>query len=205
MHEEKSDVEESIELYAAVWKLFRDQPFEASELAKQLLKRDEYELMAEEGEPEASLDRLVDYGLLKTRDTTYQIVADPNAVADELEGTESLRTAAVDQLIQSALVRTEGQSDSNKGLSFDGKSYTVVELSPETTVSEGVERVTEAASDDGQDGVAITTAGTSADRAQQIADQLIDTHENQWEKAGTDVVKSDSPESELVFRLFLDP
>jgi hypothetical protein len=205
MHEEKSDVEESIELYTAVWKFFRDQPFEASELAKQLLKRDEYELMAEEGEPKASLDGLVDYGLLKTRDTTYQIVVDPNAVADELEGTESLRTAAVDQLIQSALVRTEGQSDSNKGLSFDGKSYTVVELSPETTVSEGVERVTEAASDDGQDGVVITTAGTSADRAQQIADQLIDTHENQWEKAGTDVVESDSLESELVFRLFLDP
>lgn len=207
MYEERSEVEESIELYATVWKLFRDSPFESSELAKRLIERDEYELVAEEGEPEASLEELVEYGLLENPDAegTYQVTAKPNAIAAELESTESLRTAAVDQLIQSALVRTEDRSESNQGLTFEGKSYAPVELLPDTTVSEGFDRVIKAANDDHRDGVVITTPGTNADSAQQIADRLTESHEQDWEKAGTDVVDSESSDSELVFRLFLDP
>ena len=207
MPEERPDVEGSVELYATVWKLFRDAPFESSELAKRLIERDDYELVAEEGEPEASLEELVGYGLLETRDAddTYQVAAKPNAVADELERTESLRTAAVDQLVQSALVRTEERSASNEGLSFEGKSYAPVELTPDTSVADGFDRVVEAANDDGRDGVVITTPGTNADSAQQIADRLTESREGNWEKAGTDVVTSDSSDSELVFRLFLDP
>jgi len=207
MPEERSEVEESLELYVTVWKIFRDQPFESSSLAKRLIERDDYELVAEEGEPEASLDELVEYGLLDDREAeaTYQVITEPNAVAGELENTESLRTAAVDQLIQSALVRTENRSESDEELSFEDKSYAIVGLAPDTPVSEGFERVTEASDDDRRDGVVMTTVGTNADTAQRIADQLIESHEQNWEKAGTDVVKSDSSDSELVFRLFLDP
>lgn len=201
MPEERSDIEDGVELYVSAWKLFRDQPFDSSGLAKRLIERDEYELVADEREPEASLDELVHYGLLERTDSGYRIAVEPNAAADELQGTESLRTAAVDRLIRSALVRTSERSDSGESLSFEGESYTVVELSPGTTVADGIECVTEAVTEDERRGVAITTAGTNAARAQQIADRLT---ERQWEKAGTDVVGGDSSESELTFRLFLD-
>ncbi|WP_251330686.1 hypothetical protein [Haloplanus pelagicus] len=201
MPEERSDIEDGVELYVSAWKLFRDQPFDASGLAKRLIERDEYELVADEREPEASLDELVHYGLLERTDSGYRIAVEPNAAADELQGTESLRTAAVDRLIRSALVRTSERSDSGESLSFEGESYTVVELSPGTTVADGIECVTEAVTEDERRGVAITTAGTNAAQAQQIADRLT---ERQWEKAGTDVVGGDSSESELTFRLFLD-
>jgi len=207
MHEERSGVEESVELYATVWKVFRDRPFDSGELAKRLVERDEYELVAEEGEPVTSLDELVEYGLLERfeADATYQVVAKPNAVADQLESTESLRTAAVDQLIQSALVRTEERSEANEALSYESNSYAVVEVAPDMPGPEALERVTAAADSAGQDGVVIVTPGTNADSAQQIADQITESREQNWEKAGTDVVKSQSPDSELVFRLFLDP
>jgi len=200
MPDERSDVEDGVELYVNVWKSFRDQSFDAGTLAKRLIERDE-ELVAEEGEPKASLDELVDYGLLKRTESEYRIAVEPNAVADELGSIEPLRTAAVDRLIHSALVRTESESDATESVPFDGASYTVVDLSAETTVTDGIERVTETATGDEGSGVAITTAGTNADRAQRIADRLT---ERQWEKAGTDVVGGDSSESELVFRLFLD-
>ncbi|NIC00872.1 hypothetical protein [Halobacterium sp. R2-5] len=201
MPDKRSHIEDSVEIYANIWKSFRDQPFGASALAKRLIERDEYELVAEEGEPEASLDKLVDYGLLETTGAEYQVAVEPNAAADELRSTESLRTAAVDRLIQSALVRTDEGSNSDERLSFEGEPYTVVELPPETTVSDGVEHVTETAADNEERGVAITTAGTNADRAQQIADRLT---ERTWEKVGTDVVGEDSSGLDLTFRLFLD-
>ncbi|WP_248898119.1 hypothetical protein [Haloplanus halobius] len=201
MPAERSDVEDSVELYVNAWKLFRDQPFGASALAKRLIERDEYELVAEEGEPEASLNELVDYGLLEEIESEYQIAVEPNAAAAELRSTESLRTAAVNQLIQAALVRTDEDSNSDEQLSFEGGTYTVVKISPGTTVSDGIEHVSEAATDNGGQGVAITTAGTNADQAQQIADRLI---KQKWEKTGTDVVGGESSESELIFRLFLE-
>jgi len=201
MPDKRSHIEDSVEIYANIWKSFRDRPFGAGALAKRLIERDEYELVAAEGEPEASLDKLVDYGLLETTGAEYQVAVEPNAAADELRSTESLRTAAVDRLIQSALVRTDEGSNSDERLSFEGEPYTVVELPPETTVSDGVERVTETAADNEERGVAITTAGTNADRAQQIADRLT---ERTWEKAGTDVVGEDSSGMDLTFRLFLD-
>jgi len=201
MPDERSDIEDSVELYVHAWKLFRDQPFDASGLAKQLIQRDEYELVAEEREPEASLDELVRYGLLERADSGYRIAVEPNAAADELRSTESLRTAAVDRLIRSALVRTDEGSDPAEVLSFEGESYTAVELSSEVAVDDGIQRVVRAATDDGRHGVAITTPGTNADRAQRIADELA---ERDWEKVGTDVVGADSADSELVFRLFLE-
>jgi len=199
MDTEGSEVETAVDLYANVWKLFRERPFEPSTLAKRLIERDEYELVAAEGEPAATLDGLVDYGLLERTGGEYRIVVGPDEVADEWRDTEALRTDAVDRLVRSALVRTEG---SDETLTHDGGKYAVVELASEVSVTEGLERVVEAAAD--HDGVVVATPGTNADSAQRIADRLAERDGQRWEKSGTDVVEGDDPDSELVFRLFLD-
>lgn len=217
-----TDVQACIDLYTTIWKLFRTRPFTREEVGRRLLERDEPKYVTGEDGLDASLERLVGYGLLEERSSEYEVAAKPDAVAEKWPETASLGGEAVRQLVQSSLVAETSGEDGERGgggdtLSRDGEEYAVVELRPEDDVETGVRRVVDAvetaaggqASSDGTGrtgprGAVVTTPGTNADTAQRIADRLAAEDGGRWEKAGSNVVKGQSDDDELAFRLYLD-
>jgi len=195
-----SAVEERIDLYVTVRSLFRDRPFDAAELGRRLVERGEHGVVAGPEEPEASLDGLVEAGVLASAPDGYRVVAEPNDAAEKLAAGRPIGAEAVRRRLLSGLT-ADGDPEGPRTLSRDDGTYAVVELDVDEPIEAALDRVSDATDVDHQ-GVAVTTPGTNADRAQQLADRL--ATDGSWSKAGSTVVEGDDPDGELVFRLYLD-
>jgi hypothetical protein len=195
-----SAVEERIDLYVTVRSLFRDRPFDAAELGRRLVERGEHGVVAGPEEPEASLDGLVEVGVLASDPDGYRVVAEPNDAAEKLAAGRPIGAEAVRRRLLSGLTAND-DPEGPRTLSRDDGTYAVVELDVDEPIETALDRVPDAADADHQ-GVAVTTPGTNADRAQQLADRLVT--DGSWSKAGSTVVEGDDPDGELVFRLYLD-
>jgi len=196
---ERTDAEARVDLYGTIWTLFRDRPFDAPKLGRRLVEQGEHGVVADADEPEASLARLVEGGVLESVPEGYRAVVEPNAAAEALADAESMPTEAVRQRILSALATTD--EDDPETLTREGESYAVVDLGIDESVETATQRVADAADADHR-GVAVATPGTNADSAQRLADRLVE--ERSWTKAGSTVVEGADEEAELVFRLYLD-
>lgn len=199
--DEPAGVEARIDLYTTIWTLFRDRPFEADELARRLIERGEHGALSADGEPDASLSWLVDAGVLTTDSAGYRVTIEPNAAAEALAETGPSDVEAVRQQVFASLTATDADADPQT-LFLDDGHYVVVELGVGESVDAAAERVVDAAAAAEGRGVVVTTPGTNAGVAQQLADRLV--ADRPWSKAGSTVVEGDHEDAELVFRLYLD-
>lgn len=198
-----TDPEARVELYGAIWSLFRDRTFDAAALGRRLVERGDHEVVAGTDEPEASLARLVEVGVLETVPEGYRAVEDPEGAAERLAAAESIPVATVRQRLLSSLATSDDGDGSGEPptLTREGEDYVVVDLGARESLEAAADRVVDAAAAD-RDGVAVTTPGTNADSAQRLADRLV--AERGWAKAGSTVVEGADEDAELVFRLYLD-
>jgi hypothetical protein len=194
----ETTVGERIDLYVTIRSLFRDRPFEEAELGRHLVARGEHGYVAAAAEPAASLSWLAEAGVLAADEEGYRVVTDPDDAAARLADAAGVDDGEVRRRLLSALAAGE-EDEGPRTVVRDDDTYTVVELGADDAVGTAVDRV-RAAGDEGR-GVAVTTPGTNADRAQRLADRLI---AEGWSKAGSTVVAGDDPDGELVFRLYLD-
>ncbi|WP_251344159.1 hypothetical protein [Haloplanus halophilus] len=191
-------VDERIDLYVTIRSLFRDRPFEATALGRRLVERGEHEYVSATGEPAASLSWLVEAGVVTADADGYRVAADPDEAAEKLATAGGVDVDAVRRRLLSALAADEGAP---RTLSREGGTYGVVRIDPSDSVGAAVERAL-AAVDADHRGAVLTTPGTNADLAQRVADRLAADHS--WSKAGSTVVEGETPDAELVFRLYLD-
>lgn len=198
--DESADRTGRIELYTTLWSEFRERPFDADELARRLVERGRHQLVAADGEPDASLAWLTDAGVVTTDEGAYRVTTAPNDAAEALARASSADAEAVRRRVLAALTAPENEGAETLFLDDDG--YTVVELDVGESMDSAADRVVEAAADGEGRGVVVTTPGTNADAAQRLADRLLASRG--WSKAGSTVEKGEHDDAELVFRLFLD-
>jgi hypothetical protein len=198
-----TDPEARVDLYGAIWSLFRNRTFDAATLGRRLVERGDHGVVAGADEPEASLARLVEVGVLETVPEGYRAVESPEEAAERLAAAESVPVETVRRRLLSSLAAGDDGDESGgpATLTREGEDYVLVELGAEESVESAVDRVVDAATAD-RGGVAVTTPGTNADSAQQLADRL--AAERGWSKAGSTVVEGSAATAELVFRLYLD-
>jgi hypothetical protein len=197
--DESVDREARIELYTTLWSDFGERPFETDELARRLVERGRHELVAADGEPDASLAWLADAGVVTTNAGAYRVTTAPNDAAEALARVSAADVEAVRRRVLAALTAPD---EGPETLVVDDDGYTVVELSVGESMDAAADRVVEAAAAGDDRGVAVTTPGTNAAAAQQLADRLI--ADRPWSKAGSTVVEGDNEDAELVFHLYLD-
>ena len=194
----ETTVGERIDLYVTIRSLFRDRSFDEAELGRHLVERGEYGYVSAAAEPAASLSWLADAGVLAADAEGYRVTTDPDDAAARLADAAGVDVGEVRRRLLSALAAGEGD-EGPRTVVRDDDTYAVVELDADDAVETAVDRVR--AAGDADRGVAVTTPGTNADRAQRLADRLI---AEGWSKAGSTVVEGDDPDGELVFRLYLD-
>ena len=197
--------EARIELYTTLWSDFRERPFETDELARLLVERGRHELVAADGEPDASLAWLADTGVVttdgdgETDGSAYRVTDPPNDAARALANAAAADVETVRREVLAALTAPDEGSET---VVVDDDGYTVVELGVGESMDAAADRVVEAAADGAGRGVAVMTPGTNAAAAQRLADRLI--ADRSWSKAGSTVVEGDHEDAELVFHLYLD-
>jgi hypothetical protein len=191
--------EARIELYTTLWSDFRERPFETDELARLLVERGRHELVAADGEPDASLAWLADTGVVTTDGSAYRVTDPPNDAARALANAAAADVETVRREVLAALTAPDEGSET---VVVDDDGYTVVELGVGESMDAAADRVVEAAADGAGRGVAVMTPGTNAAAAQRLADRLI--ADRPWSKTGSTVVDGDNEDAELVFHLYLD-
>lgn len=191
--------EARIELYTTLWSDFRERPFETDELARLLVERGRHELVAADGEPDASLAWLADTGVVTTDGSAYRVTDPPNDAARALANAAAADVETVRREVLAALTAPDEGSET---VVVDDNGYTVVELGVGESMDAAADRVVEAAADGAGRGVAVMTPGTNAAAAQRLADRLI--ADRPWSKTGSTVVDGDNEDAELVFHLYLD-
>lgn len=191
--------EARIELYTTLWSDFRERPFETDELARLLVERGRHELVAADGEPDASLAWLADTGVVTTDGSAYRVTDPPNDAARALANAAAADVETVRREVLAALTAPDEGSET---VVVDDNGYTVVELGVGESMDAAADRVVEAAADGAGRGVAVMTPGTNAAAAQRLADRLI--ADRPWSKTGSTVVDGDNEDTELVFHLYLD-
>ncbi|GAB6862337.1 hypothetical protein ACFR97_07365 [Haloplanus litoreus] len=201
IEDEAAAVEERIDLYVTIRSLFRDRPFDEAELGRRLVERGEHGHVSAPGEPDASLSWLVEAAVLGTDTEGFRVIADPDEAAERLAAAGDLPVETVRRRLLSALAAGD-KDEEPRTLVRDDDTYAVVELGADEAVETALDRVHTAVTESDYRGVAVTTPGTNANRAQQLADRLV--ADGPWSKAGSTVAEGDDPDGELVFRLYLD-